>query len=88
MTRGFKSGNKACHAIVWLFVCQMSNLKSQVSGLKSQVCFAKSLSEAVQAARKLAVKGDVVLLSTACASYDMFENYEQRGDLFSKLVNG
>jgi len=45
-----------------------------------------SLSEAVQLAAGLAESGDVVLLSPACASYDMFENFQQRGNEFSKLV--
>ena len=46
----------------------------------------ESLSDAVKLANKIAKPGDVVLLSPACASYDMFENYEQRGKEFSKLV--
>jgi UDP-N-acetylmuramoylalanine--D-glutamate ligase len=48
--------------------------------------FAKSLPEAVELARTRAIAGDVVLLSTACASYDMFENYQQRGNQFAELV--
>jgi UDP-N-acetylmuramoylalanine--D-glutamate ligase len=54
---------------------------------KAQVRFAKTLEEAVKLANGLAVEGDAVLLSPACASYDMFENYEQRGEQFIDLVN-
>ncbi len=43
---------------------------------------------AVAKARLLAQPGDVVLLSPACASWDMFDNFEQRGDLFKSLVKG
>jgi UDP-N-acetylmuramoylalanine--D-glutamate ligase len=48
--------------------------------------FATTLTEAVETARKRAAAGDVVLLSTACASYDMFDNYQQRGNQFAELV--
>jgi UDP-N-acetylmuramoylalanine--D-glutamate ligase len=46
----------------------------------------ESLAEAVQLANQLAVDGDVVLLSPACASYDMFDNFQQRGCEFIRLV--
>jgi UDP-N-acetylmuramoylalanine--D-glutamate ligase len=60
--------------------------KTQDSRHKTQVRFAGSLANAVKLAGEMAVSGDVVLLSTACASYDMFENYEQRGRQFIELV--
>jgi len=42
--------------------------------------------EAVKVAQKLSEKGDVVLLSPACASFDLFENYEDRGNQFKNAV--
>jgi UDP-N-acetylmuramoylalanine--D-glutamate ligase len=47
----------------------------------------KSLEEAVKNSSKEATTGDVVLLSPACASFDMFNNYEHRGKVFKEAVN-
>ena len=46
----------------------------------------KSAAEAVRAARDFAESGDVVLLSPCCASFDLFENYEDRGAKFKEAV--
>lgn len=46
-----------------------------------------SLSDAVNTARKLSARGDIVTLSPACASFDMFPNFEVRGNAFKNLVN-
>jgi len=59
-----------------------SNLKT----LNTKIRLVDSLVESVQHANQFAETGDVVLLSPACASYDMFENYEQRGKEFVKMV--
>jgi UDP-N-acetylmuramoylalanine--D-glutamate ligase len=45
-----------------------------------------TMSDAVNRARLLATSGDLVLLSPACASFDMFKNYEHRGDVFMEEV--
>ncbi len=47
---------------------------------------AQSMLEAVNLAKGKAEKGDAVLLSTACASFGIFKNYKERGDLFKKYV--
>ena len=52
-----------------------------------RVARADSLEEAIQYARLMAEPGDTVLLSPACSSFDMFENYEDRGDTFKRLVH-
>ena len=48
---------------------------------------AESLEEVVSICAKNASEGDAVLLSPACASWGMFDNYEQRGDMFKEYVN-
>jgi UDP-N-acetylmuramoylalanine--D-glutamate ligase len=51
------------------------------------VHFADTLEDAVQLATKIAKEKDTVLLSPACASFDMFSDYEERGRQFKNIVN-
>ena len=56
-------------------------------GTEAEACIrATSMDDAITIARRLAQAGDVVLLSPACSSFDMYTNYEERGDVFRRLV--
>jgi UDP-N-acetylmuramoylalanine--D-glutamate ligase len=50
------------------------------------VTLAKTMDEAVAAARSIAQQGDTILLSPACSSFDMFRDYEARGEAFRAAV--
>jgi UDP-N-acetylmuramoylalanine--D-glutamate ligase len=52
----------------------------------TETLMAKNLQEAVEISRSISTKGDIVLLSPACASFDMFADFEDRGRQFKKIV--
>jgi len=60
---------------------------AQERGAGPAVKLCADLQEAVRSAKEAARPGDVVLLSPACASYDMFQDFEQRGERFRKVVH-
>lgn len=72
-------------AIVCLGV-DNSKLHNEFDDKVEMVVDAANMDEAVRMAHKLATKGNSVLLSPACASFDLFENYEDRGRQFKQAV--
>lgn len=63
-------------------------IESAINESGAAVQRARTMAEAVTLAYAAARPGDVVLLSPACASFDMFANYKQRGEVFRAAVNG
>ncbi|MBR3227881.1 MAG: UDP-N-acetylmuramoyl-L-alanine--D-glutamate ligase [Erysipelotrichaceae bacterium] len=60
--------------------------KEEIARLKDDAIICETMEEALNRAREIAVKDDVVLLSPACSSYDQFKNFEERGYIFKQLV--
>jgi UDP-N-acetylmuramoylalanine--D-glutamate ligase len=63
-----------------------AKIESQIKNV--EVVQAETLENAVRKANAVAEPGDVVLLAPACASFDQFKNYEQRGQTFKEIVRG
>ena len=59
-----------------------AKIESQIKGV--EIVHAETLENALRKANAAAVAGDVVLLAPACASFDQFKNYEQRGLVFKE----
>ncbi len=63
-----------------------SKIFAAFEGIVKEIVDTKSIEEAVRSAYFLSEKGDTVLLSPACASFDLFKNYEERGRQFKEAV--
>jgi UDP-N-acetylmuramoylalanine--D-glutamate ligase len=61
-------------------------IEAQIKGV--EIVHAETMENALRKANAVAEPGDVVLLAPACASFDQFKNYEQRGQMFKEIVRG
>ena len=69
----------------YLIGAAAEKISSQIQGA-TRIVQSGTLDRAVRHASEAAIEGDIVLLAPACASFDQFENYEQRGRVFKRLV--
>ena len=76
---------KKVHSLIFLGI-DNSKLHAFFDGKGMQIEDAQSMDEAVNIAYRLAKKGDTVLLSPCCASFDLFKSYEDRGNQFKQCV--
>ncbi|MDI9308604.1 MAG: UDP-N-acetylmuramoyl-L-alanine--D-glutamate ligase [Limnohabitans sp.] len=77
--------NEKVKAIVCLGV-DNAKIIDTFAGIVDELVEANTMNDAVKLAYRMAEKGDTVLLSPACASFDLFENYEDRGRQFKQAV--
>ncbi len=83
---GFLKELVGARVSVMITIGEASARLQEAFGEVTQVVVASGLEEAVGIARKVAVEGATVLFSPACSSFDMFSNYEERGERFMELV--
>lgn len=79
--------NKVKHLVLIGVTAPKIKEEAQEMGFTA-ITMCDTFMDAVSVCHKLANNGDCVLLSPACASWDMFESYEQRGELFKQYVKG
>jgi UDP-N-acetylmuramoylalanine--D-glutamate ligase len=81
-------GPIAAHCRAVVLIGRDASLLADVLDPATETVRAQSLEQAVSIASEFAQEGDAVLLSPACASLDMFKNFEERGHLFAAAVEG
>lgn len=86
MCREIAASQYISHAVVLGQTAQQIQSQLADAGY-TRITQAYSLEDAVNKSRQLAVSGGNVLLSPACASFDMFRDYEERGRVFKEIVN-
>ncbi len=73
------------HTIIAIGEAKKS-IKDMLGSVVPNFLDAENLKDAVKKSKSVAKRGEIVLLSPACASFDMFENYEHRGNVFKQAV--
>lgn len=76
-----------CRALVYLGADNVK-LHAAFDDMGLEIADTHSMKDCVEACRKLAKQGDVVLLSPCCASFDLFKNMEDRGEQFKTFAKG
>ncbi len=71
-----------------LLIGEAAPILEKTIGKNARVYFANNMQEAIRMADQESAPGDSILLSPACASFDMFNHFEHRGTVFTELVQG
>ena len=68
------------------FLISTKKIQKYFKKIVGKIETANSMEEAVRVSYRLGDKGDAVLLSPTCASFDLFKNFEDRGNQFKRIV--
>jgi UDP-N-acetylmuramoylalanine--D-glutamate ligase len=78
--------SSAGHRMLDIYKNTINNSKNNNNKTRQNIYFTNNFEDAVRHAQKLTKKGEICLLSPAAASYDMFHNFEERGNYFKQLI--